>query len=59
MFPDMGNTLIYLLDDESATEVLELVRYASAHAKLPFTDGDLCFIAVYPEQERKILAFTP
>jgi homocitrate synthase NifV len=46
-------------DDESAEQVLELVRYANAHTQLPLTDDELRLIAKYPEQARKILTVTP
>ncbi|HEX77084.1 MAG TPA: homocitrate synthase [Dehalococcoidia bacterium] len=46
-------------DDEIAEQILELVRYASGHTKLPLTDDELRFIATYPEQVRKILTLTP
>jgi len=45
--------------DKEATEILELVRYANVHTQLPLTDGELKFIATYPEQARKILTITP
>ena len=46
-------------DDESAERVLELVRYANGHTQLPLTDDELCLIARYPEQIRKVLTITP
>ncbi len=46
-------------DDREATEILELVRCANVHTQKPLTDGELKFIAKYPEQARKILTVTP
>ena len=45
--------------EEQAERILDLVRYASAHNQLPLTDDELCFIAKYPEQVRKIITVTP
>jgi len=46
-------------DDEEATKILELVRYANVHTQKPLTDSELKFIAKYPEQARKIITVTP
>ncbi len=46
-------------DDEEATRVLELVRYANVHTQKPLTQEELRFIAGYPDQARKILTVTP
>ena len=46
-------------DDEEATRVLELVRYANVHTQKPLTQEELRFIAEYPDQARKILTVTP
>ncbi|MEK6714733.1 MAG: homocitrate synthase [Candidatus Omnitrophota bacterium] len=46
-------------DDQEATEVLELVRYANVHNQKPLTDGELRFIAQYPAPARKIFTMTP
>jgi homocitrate synthase NifV len=46
-------------DDESARYVLDLVQFASAHTQLPLTDDELCFIAMHPEEAKKILTITP
>ena len=46
-------------DDQEATEVLELVRYANVHNQKPLTDGELRFIAQYPVPARKIFTMTP
>jgi homocitrate synthase NifV len=42
-----------------ATQVLDLVRYATAHNQLNLTDDELRFIAKYPDQVRQILTITP
>jgi isopropylmalate/homocitrate/citramalate synthase len=46
-------------DNDSAEQILELVRYANAHTQLPLTDDELRLIARYPEQVRQILTVTP
>ena len=46
-------------DDESARYILDLVQFASAHTQLPLTDDELCFIAMHPEEAKKILTLTP
>lgn len=46
-------------DDEEATKILELVRYANVHTQKPLTDGELKFIATYPEIARKVMTVTP
>jgi len=46
-------------DDESARFILELVQFASAHTQLPLTDDELCFIAMHPEEVRKIITLNP
>jgi homocitrate synthase NifV len=46
-------------DDEEATEVLELVRYANVHNQKPLVDDELRFIAAYPDIARKIFTMTP
>jgi homocitrate synthase NifV len=46
-------------NDEEATEILELVRYANVHTQKPLTNEELRFIAAYPAQARKILSVTP
>ncbi len=45
--------------DKQASEVLNLVRYASAHNQLPLTEDELYLIASYPEQVRTIMTITP
>jgi len=40
-------------------ELLGLVQYANAHNELPLRDDELRFVAMYPEQVRKILTITP
>jgi homocitrate synthase NifV len=46
-------------DDEEATEILELVRYANVHNQRPLVDDELKFIAAYPDIARKIFTMTP
>lgn len=46
-------------DDEEATRVLELVRYANVHNQKPLVDEELKFIAKYPEIARKIFTMAP
>jgi homocitrate synthase NifV len=46
-------------DDAEATKILELVRFANVHTQKPLTEGELKFIAKYPEQARKIMTVIP
>ncbi len=46
-------------NDEEATKILELARYANVHTQKPLTNDELKFIAKYPEQAKKILTVTP
>ncbi len=46
-------------DDEEATRILELVRYANVHTQKPLTKRELLFIARYPEIARELMTFTP
>lgn len=46
-------------NDEEATEILELVRYANVHTQKPLTNLELLFIAHHPEVARKIMTVTP
>lgn len=46
-------------DDEEATKVLELVRYANVHNQRPLVDDELKFIARYPDIARKIFTMSP
>ncbi len=50
---------ISLDDEESARYILDLVQFASAHTQLPLTDDELCFIAMHPEEVRKIITLCP
>jgi len=54
-----GKLEIEFKDDAEARKILELARYANVHTQKPLTDGELRFIAQYPEQARKILTVTP
>lgn len=46
-------------NDEEATEVLELVRYANVHNQKPLVDDELKFIAKYPDIARRIFTMSP
>lgn len=56
VYEEIGITLD---DDESARYILELVQFASGHTQLPLTDDELCFIAMHPEEAKKILTSSP
>lgn len=46
-------------DDNEATEVLELVRYANVHNQKPLVDDELRFIAKYSDIAKKIFTMSP
>jgi homocitrate synthase NifV len=46
-------------DDEEATKVLELVRYANVHNQKPLVDDELKFIARYPDIAKKVFTMSP
>jgi len=46
-------------DDKEATRILELVRYANVHNQKPLTEGELRFIATYPDIAMKIFTMVP
>ena len=46
-------------DDQEATKVLELVRYANVHNQKPLTHDELRFIATYPDIAKKIFTMAP
>lgn len=46
-------------DDQQATEILELVRYANVHNQKPLVDDELKFIAHHPDIARKIFTMSP
>jgi homocitrate synthase NifV len=46
-------------DDEEATKILELVRYANVHTQRPLVKKELLFIARYPDIAKEIMTFTP
>jgi len=46
-------------DDQEATKILELVRYANVHNQLPLVDDELKFIAHYPDIAHKIFTMSP
>jgi homocitrate synthase NifV len=46
-------------NEEDATRILELVRYANVHTQKPLTDIELRFVARYPDEARSIMTVTP
>jgi homocitrate synthase NifV len=46
-------------DEEDATRILELVRYANVHNQKPLVDDELKFIARYPDIAHKIFTMSP
>ncbi|MDD5594856.1 MAG: homocitrate synthase [Candidatus Omnitrophica bacterium] len=46
-------------NEEEATKILELVRYANVHNQRPLVDDELKFIAKYPDIARKIFTMNP
>ena len=50
---------IVFRDDEEATQILELVRYANVHNQKPLVDDELKFIAKYPDIARNIFTMSP
>ncbi|MDD4899296.1 MAG: homocitrate synthase [Candidatus Omnitrophica bacterium] len=46
-------------NEEEATKILELVRYANVHNQKPLVDDELKFIAKYPDIARKIFTMNP
>ncbi|MBU4560734.1 homocitrate synthase, partial [bacterium] len=54
-----GKLEVEFKNDAQATRILELVRYANVHTQKPLTDGELRFIAQYPEQAKKIMTVSP
>ena len=54
-----GKLKIEFKDDEEATRVLELVRYANVHTQKPLTHQELLFVANFPDEAREIMTVTP
>ena len=50
---------IKFASEREATRVLELVRYANVHTQKPLTEGELRFIAKYPDIAQKIFTMSP
>jgi len=50
---------IAFANDEEATRILELVRYANVHNQKPLVDDELKFIAKYPDIAHKIFTMNP
>ncbi len=46
-------------NEEEATQILELVRYANVHNQKPLVDDELKFIAKYPDIAKKIFTMNP
>ncbi|HPT06783.1 MAG TPA: homocitrate synthase [Candidatus Omnitrophota bacterium] len=46
-------------NEEEATRILELVRYANVHNQKPLVDDELKFIAQYPDIAQKIFTMNP
>ena len=46
-------------DEDEATKILELVRYANVHTQKPLVADELRFIAKHPEQARKLMTVMP
>ncbi|MBM3253471.1 MAG: homocitrate synthase [Candidatus Omnitrophica bacterium] len=46
-------------NEEEATKILELVRYANVHTQKPLTNGELRFIAKYPDVAKRIFMMSP
>jgi len=54
-----GKLEIAFKDNNEATKILELARYANVHKQKPLVEDELRFIAKYPEIARKIMTVTP
>ncbi|MBU0533333.1 MAG: homocitrate synthase [Candidatus Omnitrophica bacterium] len=54
-----GKMEIEFKNDEEATKILELVRYANVHTQKPLVEDELRFIASYPEMAKQIMTVTP
>jgi len=54
-----GNLEVEFKNDDEATRILELVRYANVHTQKPLTREELLFVAKYPDQAKKIMTVTP
>lgn len=50
---------IVFRDEQEATQILELVRYANVHNQKPLVDDELKFIAKYPDIAKKIFTMNP
>lgn len=46
-------------DEQEATKILELVRYANVHTQKPLIEDELLFIAKYPDIAKKIFIMSP
>ncbi len=46
-------------DEDEASRILELVRYANVHTQKPLVKAELLFIAEHPAIAKKILTMTP
>ncbi len=50
---------IVFKDEEEATKILELVRYANVHNQRPLVEEELRFIAKYPDIAQEIMTMSP
>lgn len=55
----MGKMKVTFANASEARRILELVRYANVEAQMPLVEGELLFIARYPEIARRLLTLTP
>ena len=46
-------------DDEEATRILELVRFANVHTQKPLTSAEIRFIAEHPEEAELLMTVSP
>jgi len=54
-----GKIEIEFKNDDEATNILELVRYANVHTQKPLVEDELRFIAAYPKIAKQIMTVTP
>jgi homocitrate synthase NifV len=54
-----GKMEVEFKNDEEATKILELVRYANVHTQKPLVEDELKFIAAYPKIAKQIMTVTP
>ena len=54
-----GKLKVEFKNEEEATRVLELVRYANVHTQKPLTHQELLFVANHPDEAREIMTVSP